>query len=86
LREGFSPEGKAIAEELGGQPHEASWILTFLLSKASPGAFWSYLPQSFTFFMLANVLCTYLYDLNENVDALEWLPVLTVLNISFCSI
>jgi hypothetical protein len=41
---GFSPEEKAVAEELGGQPREASQTLTFLLSKANPGACRSYLP------------------------------------------
>jgi hypothetical protein len=40
---GFSPEEKAIAEELRGQPREASQTLTFLLSKANPAACRSYL-------------------------------------------
>jgi hypothetical protein len=40
---GFSPEKEVIAKELEGQPHQASWILTFSLSKASPGACRSYL-------------------------------------------
>jgi hypothetical protein len=43
IYEGFLPEEKAIAEDLGGQPREASWTLTFSLSKASPGACRSYL-------------------------------------------
>jgi hypothetical protein len=36
----------AVAEELAGQPREASWILTFLSSKASLSACRTYLPES----------------------------------------
>jgi hypothetical protein len=50
---GFLPEKEAITEEHGGQPHEASQILTFPLSKASPGACRSYLSiESF-------IICAY---------------------------
>jgi hypothetical protein len=35
----FSHEKEAISEELGGQPHEAPWILTFSLSKVSVDAY-----------------------------------------------
>jgi hypothetical protein len=33
---GFLQEKKAIAVELGGQPHEASWILTFSFEQGKP--------------------------------------------------
>jgi hypothetical protein len=36
---------KAVAEELGGQLRDASRILIFLLSKASPGAYSTYRMQ-----------------------------------------
>jgi hypothetical protein len=36
---GLPQEKKAIAAELGGQPREDSQILTFPLSKTSPGAY-----------------------------------------------
>jgi hypothetical protein len=42
---GFPQEKKAIAAELGGQPREASQILAFPLSKASPGAYSTYRMQ-----------------------------------------
>jgi hypothetical protein len=38
----FSHEKEAISEELGGQPHEAPWILTFSLSKVSADAYNAY--------------------------------------------
>jgi hypothetical protein len=38
----FPQEKKVIAAELGGQPREVSWMLTFPLIKASPGAYSSY--------------------------------------------
>jgi hypothetical protein len=39
---GFPPEKQATAEELGGQPREVSQMLTFSLSKASPGVYSAY--------------------------------------------
>jgi hypothetical protein len=33
--------------------------------------------------VLTNVLCTYVYDLNGTIVALEWLPFLIVLDILF---
>jgi hypothetical protein len=39
----FLPEKEVIVEELGDNTHEALWILTSNLSKASPGACRTYL-------------------------------------------
>jgi hypothetical protein len=41
----FSFEKEVIAEELGGQPCDVSWILTFSFSKASHGAYSTYRMQ-----------------------------------------
>jgi hypothetical protein len=39
---GFPREKEVIVAELGGQPHQVTWILTFPLSKASPNAYITY--------------------------------------------
>jgi hypothetical protein len=48
-------------KSLGGQPHKASQILTFPLSKASPGAYRSYIKWIMCLVLLlyaCDVLCT----------------------------
>jgi hypothetical protein len=44
---GYPQVKKAVAEDLGGQPHQASQILTFPLSKTCSGACRTYLPSHF---------------------------------------
>jgi hypothetical protein len=58
---GFLPEEKTVTEDLGGQPHEASWILTFPLSKASPGACRSYLTRRVLYTLCLQMYCTLTY-------------------------
>jgi hypothetical protein len=41
------------------------------MSKVSPSACRTYISESFIIFMLANVLCTYIYEFNEDIAALE---------------
>jgi hypothetical protein len=64
-----SQEKKAIASKLGGQPREASRILTFPLSKASPGAYSTYRNVIlsllyFSMHVMYHALCIgFLYDI-----------------------
>jgi hypothetical protein len=52
---GFLLEKEAVAVELGGQPCEASRILTFPLSKASPSGCRSY------FIRVPYIVCLQMY-------------------------
>jgi hypothetical protein len=58
--------------EPGGQPHEASWILTVLLSKASPDAYSTYKMNVVSCFTLnaCVVLCTTCRALFDDGDRL----------------
>jgi hypothetical protein len=51
---GVSQEKEIVAVELGGQPREASRILTFVLCKASPSAYSNYIChiESFLFYCM----------------------------------
>jgi hypothetical protein len=54
-------EKKTIAVELGGQPREASWMLTFFpFEQGKPGAYSTYTINNVSFFTLnkSDVLCT----------------------------
>jgi hypothetical protein len=50
----FPQEKEAVAVEIGGQPCEVSWILILPLSRASPGAYRSYIE-----WIMCLVLLTY---------------------------
>jgi hypothetical protein len=71
---------------LGDITHQAVRILTFKLSKASPGACRTYLPESLLIFLLANVLCTYVYKFNEDVAILSMFTLPYYPYYPFCSI
>jgi hypothetical protein len=60
-RRRFYIEKKGRCNKSWGQPHEASWILTFLLSMASPGAYSTYRNaiSSLTLFIYACVNCAF---------------------------
>jgi hypothetical protein len=68
---GFPPEKEVVAEELQGQYLSS---ITYSNFPFEQGKLWcmpilSYL-SSLLYLMLANILCTYVYDLYENVAKL----------------
>jgi hypothetical protein len=58
---GFPQVKEVVAEELGGQPHEAPQILTFSLSKASPGACQTHLPVRVFNNLCLQIYCALMY-------------------------